>query len=92
MWFDRETDDAWEEGLRPAIEDDAGFKAYRVDKDQENENRIDAAIETEIQDSRFLVADVTGGRQGVYFEAGFALGLGRQVIWTVRKQGTRLFY
>jgi hypothetical protein len=31
------------------------------------------------------VADFTGERGGVYFEAGFALGLGRQVIWTVRE-------
>ena len=31
------------------------------------------------------MADFTGHRGGVYFEAGFALGLGLQVIWTVRK-------
>ena len=35
-----------------------------------------------IKRSRFLVADVTGGRQGVYFEGGFAKGLGLPVIWT----------
>jgi hypothetical protein len=31
------------------------------------------------------VADFTGQRGGVYFEAGFALGLGQQVIWLCRK-------
>jgi nucleoside 2-deoxyribosyltransferase len=28
-----------------------------------------------------LVADFSGQRNGVYFEAGFMLGLGRPVIW-----------
>jgi nucleoside 2-deoxyribosyltransferase len=37
-----------------------------------------------IRRSRFVVADFTGQRGGVYFEAGFALGLGHPVIWTVR--------
>ena len=27
---------------------------------------------------------MTGGRQGVYYEAGYAMGLGLPVIWTVR--------
>jgi hypothetical protein len=30
----------------------------------------------EIQKSRFVVADYTGQRNGVYFEVGFAVGLG----------------
>jgi hypothetical protein len=36
----------------------------------------------EIRRSRFVVADYTGQRAGVYFEAGFALGLGLTVIPT----------
>lgn len=40
---------------------------------------------TQIRKSRFLVADFTEQKHGVYFEAGFALGLGRNVIWTCRK-------
>ena len=38
-----------------------------------------------IRGSRFIIADFTGDRGGVYFEAGFANGLGKPVIWTVRK-------
>ena len=34
--------------------------------------------------SRFVVADYTGQRNNVYFEAGFALGLGLTVIQTCR--------
>jgi nucleoside 2-deoxyribosyltransferase len=31
-----------------------------------------------------VIADVTFASTGVYFEAGYALGLGRPVIWTCR--------
>ncbi len=34
---------------------------------------------------RFMIADFTGHRGGVYFEAGFAHGLGIPVIWTCRE-------
>jgi nucleoside 2-deoxyribosyltransferase len=39
----------------------------------------------EIRNSQFIVADFTGQRAGVYYEAGFAMGLGRPVIWCCRK-------
>ena len=34
--------------------------------------------------AQFMVADFTLQRAGVYFEAGFAMGLGRPVVWTCR--------
>jgi len=34
---------------------------------------------------RFIVADFTGQRGGVYFEAGYALGLRKPVIWTCKR-------
>lgn len=83
MWFDPSTDSAWINGIKPAIEN-TGYMPYRVDNDLSNLGRIDAKIEAEIKQSRFLVADVTGGRQGVYYEAGYAMGLGLPVIWSVR--------
>jgi nucleoside 2-deoxyribosyltransferase len=43
-------------------------------------------IIADIRRSKFLIADFTGHRGGVYFEAGFALGLGLPVIWTCRKE------
>ncbi len=56
----------------------------RIDLVHHNEKICDK-IMAEIRSSQFLVADVTGQRQGVYFEAGFAMGLGRSVIWTCRE-------
>lgn len=84
MWFDRTMDEVWTNGIKPAI-GATGYKAYRVDNDKSNIGRIDAKIEAEIKRSQFLIADVTGGNQGVYYEAGFAMGLGIPVIWCVRK-------
>ena len=83
MWFDQTLDSAWNEGFRPALEA-AGFSAVRVDKEEYNE-KIDDRIIAQIRRSGLLVADVTGHRQGVYFEGGFALGLGITVIWTCRE-------
>ena len=84
MWFSRELIPVWEDGIKPALER-AQFCAYRVDADPKNIDRIDAKIMMEIKNSRFIVADVTGQRQGVYYEAGYAMGLGLRVIWSVRE-------
>ena len=87
MWFHDSMTDAWEEGIKPAIED-AGYEALRIDQ-KEHDNKIDDEIIAEIRRSRFIVADFThgedGARGGVYYEAGFAHGLGIQVIFTCRK-------
>ena len=86
MWFGQETDGVYEQGIRPAIEE-AGYKPMRIDRKLDVE-KIDDAIIAEIRRSRFLVADFTHGedgvRGGVYFEAGFAMGLGIPVIFTCR--------
>jgi hypothetical protein len=39
-----------------------------------------------------MVADITSQRGGVYFEAGFALALGREVFWTCRKSELSLVH
>lgn len=83
MSFDKVLDAVWEEGIKPAIEK-AGYKAHRIDK-EEHIDRIDAKIISDIKDSLFVVADVTQQKQGVYFEAGYAMGLNRPVIWCVKK-------
>jgi hypothetical protein len=70
--------------IKPAIEK-AGYDPLRVDK-HEHVNRIDDEIIGQIRRSRFMVADFTGQRYGVYFEAGMMLGLGRTVIWMCDKK------
>ena len=94
MWFGESVNDAYEKGIEPAIKD-AGYRPLRIDKKEHN-NKIDDEIVAEIRRSRFIVCDFTCAviehenkqiaipRGGVYFEAGFAQGLGIPVIWTCR--------
>ncbi len=83
MSFSSELKVIWENAIKTAIEK-TGYKAYRVDSELHSD-KIDTKIITEIKNSRFLFADVTEQKQGVYFEAGYALGLGIPVIWSCRK-------
>ncbi|HET6324821.1 MAG TPA: hypothetical protein VFG04_08980 [Planctomycetaceae bacterium] len=83
MSFDDSLTAAWLTGIKPAIEA-AGFDALRIDWDEHNED-INNRIKARIRESRFIVADCTLHRNGVYFEAGFAMGLGLPVIWLCRK-------
>jgi len=86
MWFNAATNEAYVNGIAPAIAA-TGYKPIRIDKKEHN-NKIDDEIIAEIRRSRFLVADFTceagKARGGVYYEAGFALGLGIPVIWTCK--------
>ena len=83
MSFDPALLPAYEQGLRPGVMM-AGYDPIRVDR-VEHVNRIDDEIIARVRTSLFVVADFTEHREGVYFEAGFALGLGLPVIWTCRK-------
>lgn len=82
MWFDAEMNPSWKQGFEPALTQ-AQYNPFRVDLDEHN-GKIDDHIIANIRKSGLLVADFTGNRGGVYFEAGFAMGLGVPVIWTCR--------
>ena len=87
MWFDESMEGAYEDAIKPAIKS-AGYKPVRVDR-EEFAGRIDDKIINEIRRSRFVVADFTHGEDGmrgsVYYEAGFAHGMGLDVICTERE-------
>jgi hypothetical protein len=83
MWFDKSMDPARAEGFEPALRA-AGYTPVIV-SGVEHINKIDDEIISQIRKSKFLVADFTGHRGGVYFEAGFAMGLGLPVFWTCRQ-------
>jgi hypothetical protein len=85
MWFDPQMDAIWREGLKPAIEE-AGYEPVRLDETEHN-NKICDEIIAKIRRARFVVSDFTGQSRGVYYEAGFAAGLGIPVIFTCRQQG-----
>lgn len=94
MWFDSTQNEIWEKGIKPGIEGEnnpacqipaTGYQAKRIDK-EEHVNKICDEIIANIRKSRALVADFTGHRGGVYYEAGFAMGLGIPVIWLVNEK------
>jgi nucleoside 2-deoxyribosyltransferase len=79
MWFHPDMDPIFDQGIAPALRK-TGYRPYRVDKEAHHD-RIDNRIVAQIRRSRILIADVTGERGGVYYEAGLAEGLGKPVIW-----------
>ena len=83
MWFDEDLDNIYTNGFEQAVFG-AGYNPIRIDQ-VEHVNKIDDEIIRQINASRFVVADFTGHRGGVYFEAGYAIGMGLPVFWTCRK-------
>ena len=88
MWFDDSMNQTYEEGIKKAVEE-CRYTALRIDK-KPDVNKIDDEIIAEIRRSRFVVADFThdkekGVRGAVFYEAGFAYGLGLEVIYSCRK-------
>jgi hypothetical protein len=63
----------------------AGYWPLRIDK-QEYLGGVMDEIKARIRESRFVIADLTHNRGGVYHEAGFALGLNIPVILTCRHE------
>jgi len=90
MWFSPEMNDVYENAIKPAIEfieegeKEPRFCSVKIDN-VEHVNDINDEIIATIRRSRFMVCDLTGYRGGVYFEAGFAYGLGLDIIYTCRK-------
>jgi hypothetical protein len=83
MSFDPSLTYAYDRGIAAGIRD-AGYDPIRLDRVDHNEKICDRII-VEIRQAKFLVADVTFQRQGVYFEAGYAMALGRPVIGLCRE-------
>lgn len=83
MNFKKELEYIYIEGIEPACSE-CEFDAIRVDRIEHNQKICDKII-AEIKSSRFLIADFTEQRYGVYFEAGYAYGLGLPVIWACKK-------
>jgi hypothetical protein len=65
------------------------YKCERVDETNTKDTSIVAQILQRIRDSAFVIADLTELRQNVFFELGYARGLGKRVVATA-KEGTEL--
>lgn len=65
-----------------------GVQAERVNEPQSNERITDRILES-IQRAEFVIVDLTGSRPNVYYEAGYAQGVGKTPIFIARN-GTEL--
>jgi hypothetical protein len=66
--------------FRPSAKQ-AGFDLFKLD-DVPRAGLIDDRLRVEIQSSDFIIADLTHDNLGAYWEAGYAEGLGKPVIYT----------
>ncbi|WP_059369329.1 hypothetical protein [Treponema endosymbiont of Eucomonympha sp.] len=78
MMFDEKTNEAWK-CVHKAISE-LGFNPVRIDKVEFNDE-INGQILLNIKQSAFVVTDITGHHNGVYFEACFAMALKNDVIF-----------
>lgn len=79
-----ELDKIVKETFKPAVEKTGFDLSPLIDRPQPA-GLIDDRLRVEIQTSRFLIADLTHENAGAYWEAGYAEGLGKPVIYTCAK-------
>jgi hypothetical protein len=72
-----ELDQVFENCLYQAVKD-AGYELRTA---TQRAGLVDAIIEDEIRRCRFIIADLSDSNAGAYWEAGFAEGLGKPVIY-----------
>jgi len=82
----REFDDV-HDAIKQAA-NNCGLQAERTDDVEQNERITDRILES-IQKAQFIVADLTGSRPNVFFEAGYAHGRSKTPIY-IAKSGTVL--
>ena len=75
------------DGMLPAIKE-AGYTPVLMKDVLDNEDVCHRML-VEIRKAEIVVADFTELKSGVYFEAGFARALGREVFWTCREDFIR---
>ena len=62
-----------------------GFEIRRLDEEK-RAGLIDDKLRVEIRRSKFLIADLSDENNGAYWEAGYAEGLGMQVIYICEEE------
>lgn len=73
MWFNEKMEEYYLNGYK-VVSHENNYSCSRIDEKQYDGSIIEQ-IKTEISNSAILIADLTGNRGGVYYEAGIAKGL-----------------
>ena len=80
---DRELDTFMSTVVKPRLEE-AGFELVDM-RDRAEAGVIDNIMRARIRDARFVIVDLTHDNRGAYWEAGYAEGLGKPVIYTCKR-------
>jgi uncharacterized protein YjbI with pentapeptide repeats len=70
----------YENHIKKAVREE-GFFIEKVDENFEKDDNINVDIMLKIRNSRFMICDLSDGNCGAYWEAGYAKGLGKKVIY-----------
>ena len=82
MKFGKETEELREklkEGIR-----EAGYEPIIMDEVEHNHQIVPEML-YQIKNSKFIIAELSHHNNGAYYEAGYALGLGKEVIHICKK-------
>ncbi|MGV8997619.1 MAG: hypothetical protein ACOH12_11785 [Parvibaculaceae bacterium] len=79
-----ELDGVVDNWMRAAVEQ-TGFKLLIL-SDRPKAGLIDDRLRVEINAARFVIADLTDANNGAYWEAGYAEGRGKPVLYTCKKE------
>lgn len=86
FYFTKELQSIFDNDVKEIIEE-LGLNYTRVSSSTTDTNKtINDEIIGKIKSSKIVIADFSGQRNSVYFEAGLAMGLNIPVIWTCKKE------
>ena len=85
MQFDDELDVFVRDIVKPAVNDATGYELVDL-RDVSKAGLIDNLMVTTIRDAKFVIVDLTHDNRGAYWEAGYAEGLGRPVVYICNKK------
>jgi nucleoside 2-deoxyribosyltransferase len=79
----KDVDAIYDRAVRPVLKE-LSIGVYRVDRDNHNDD-IDDRIFAMLDDSDLCIADLTYARPSVYYEAGYAFGGDKPVVYIARQ-------
>lgn len=77
-------DDFVRDVVKPTVKTATGYDLIEM-RDVATAGVIDNIMRTRIREAKFVIVDLTHGNQGAYWEAGYAEGLGKPVIYICEK-------
>jgi len=71
--------------VKPAVRDGIGYDLFDM-RDVARAGVIDNIMRAQIRDAAFVIVDLTHDNAGTYWEAGYAEGLGKPVVYICEEE------